>query len=60
MEPLLLIIAAAIAVIVVGTVRMYNGLVQRRLQTDAGWAQIEVQLKRRHDSVPNLVAADKG
>jgi LemA protein len=60
-EPLLLIIAAAIAVIaVVAGVRMYNGLVQRRLQTDAAWAQIDVQLKRRHDLVPNLVAAVKG
>jgi LemA protein len=55
-----LIIVAAIAVIVVAVVRMYNGLVQRRLRTDATWAQIDVQLKRRHDLVPNLVAAVKG
>jgi LemA protein len=60
-EPLLLIIAAAIAaVVLVYVVRMYNGLVQRRLRTDAAWAQIDVQLKRRHDLVPNLVAAVKG
>lgn len=61
MEPLLLIIAAAIGVIgVIVVVGMYNGLVQRRLRTDATWAQIDVQLKRRHDLVPNLVAAVKG
>ncbi len=61
MEPLLLIVGAAVVVVaVVFVVRMYNGLVQRRLRTDEAWAQIDVQLKRRHDLVPNLVAAVKG
>ena len=61
MEPLLLIVGAAVVVVaVVFVVRMYNGFVQRRLRTDEAWAQIDVQLKRRHDLVPNLVAAVKG
>ena len=38
----------------------YNGLVKRRNQVDNAWAQIDVQLKRRHDLIPNLVNAVKG
>jgi LemA protein len=60
MEPLLLIVTAIVVVAAVFVVRMYNGFVQRRLRTDGAWAQIDVQLKRRHDLVPNLVAAVKG
>jgi len=60
-EPLLLLIGAALlAIAVVFTVRMYNDFIQRRLRTDEAWTQIDVQLKRRHDLVPNLVAAVKG
>ena len=40
--------------------RIYNGLVQKRLRIDEAFAQIEVQLKRRHDLIPNLVNAVKG
>jgi LemA protein len=47
------------AVIVVG-VMMYNGLVKMRVQVDGAWADIDVQLKRRHDLVPNLVETVKG
>ena len=39
---------------------IYNGLVQQRLRIDEAFAQIEVQLKRRHDLIPNLVNAVKG
>ena len=38
----------------------YNGLVQRRNVVDEAWNQISVQLKRRHDLIPNLVNAVKG
>ena len=38
---------------------MYNRLVRRRNQVDNSWSQIEVQLKRRHDLIPNLVEAVK-
>ena len=61
MQPLVLLIGAAlVAIAVVFTVRMYNDFVQGRLRTDEGLAQIDVQLKRRYDLVPNLVAAVKG
>jgi LemA protein len=52
----LLVIAA---VVVVGVV-IYNGLVKMRVQVDGAWADIDVQLKRRHDLVPNLVETVKG
>ena len=41
-------------------VGLYNGLVQARNQVDNGWSQIDVQLKRRHDLIPNLVETAKG
>src|SRR5207253_4883403 len=36
---------------------LYNGLIRRRLRVDEAWSQIDVQLKRRHDLIPNLVNA---
>lgn len=47
----------AVVVVVAG---MYNGLVRSRNETKASWAQIDVQLKRRCDLVPNLVETVKG
>jgi LemA protein len=38
----------------------YNGLVRRRVDCDNGWSQIDVQLKRRYDLIPNLVETVKG
>jgi LemA protein len=60
MSPIVLIILGVIAVIVIGGILIYNGLVQRRLRIDEAFAQIEVQLKRRWDLIPNLVNAVKG
>ncbi len=59
MGPLLILIVI-IVVIAVVVVLLYNGLVQRRLRIDEAYAQIEVQLKRRWDLIPNLVNAVKG
>jgi LemA protein len=52
----LIVIVVAIVAILAG---MYNGLVKRRNQVDNSWSQIEVQLKRRHDLIPNLVESVK-
>jgi LemA protein len=60
MDPLLLAILVIIVVVVVAGVLIYNGLIQRRLRIDEAYAQIEVQLKRRWDLIPNLVNAVKG
>lgn len=49
-----------IAVIVLGFIVMYNGLVVKRTRVDNGWAQIDVQLKRRYDLIPNLIETVKG
>ncbi len=60
MDPILIIIIVVVVVLVVVAIGIYNGLVQRRLRVDEALAQIEVQLKRRHDLIPNLVNAVKG
>ncbi len=60
MSPTVLIILGVIVVLVVLVVAIYNGLIQRRLRIDEAFAQIEVQLKRRHALIPNLVNAVKG
>ncbi len=60
MEPWLIVVIAIVAIVVIGGVLIYNGLVQKRLRIDEAWAQIEVQLKRRWDLIPNLVSAVQG
>jgi LemA protein len=60
MDLTLIIVIAIVAVIVVFVVGIYNGLVTRRNRIDEAFAQIDVQLKRRHDLIPNLVEAVKG
>jgi LemA protein len=59
MDPIwiVLIVLVVVAAFVVFT---YNGLIQRRNVVDEAWNQISVQLKRRHDLIPNLVNAVKG
>ena len=59
MGPLLILIIIIIVIAAV-VVLLYNGLVQRRLRIDEAYAQIQVQLKRRWDLIPNLVNAVKG
>jgi LemA protein len=54
---ILLIIVAVLAVFVVG---IYNGLIQLRNRSDNAWAQVDVQLRRRYDLIPNLVETVKG
>jgi len=55
------IVIVVIVVLLVGFFWLgYNGLVKRRNQVDNAWSQIDVQLKRRHDLIPNLVETVKG
>ena len=49
-----------IVVVVGGAILIYNNLVSLRNQVQNGWKQIDVQLKRRHDLIPNLVESVKG
>jgi LemA protein len=55
---ILVIVLAAL--LLLWLVVLYNGLVQKRNRVDNAWAQIDVQLKRRRDLVPNLVETVKG
>ena len=58
---ILLIILSCIAVVFVGwIVATYNGLIRLRNQIENAWAQIDVQLKRRCDLIPNIVETVKG
>jgi len=58
---LLVIILIVVAVLlVVYVIATYNGLVRTRNRVDNAWAQIDVQLRRRYDLIPNLVEAVKG
>lgn len=49
-----------LVVIVVAVVGMYNSLVRLKVRSDGAWADIDVQLKRRWDLIPNLVETVKG
>ena len=55
-----LIIIAIIVILVVVLIALYNGLVQARQKVENAWAQIDVQLQRRFDLIPNLIETVKG
>src|SRR5438445_3041064 len=57
---LLLIFILVGFVIAAVLVTIYNGLVNKRIETENSWSQIDVQLKRRYDLIPNLVETVKG
>ena len=54
------VLIAVVAVMVFSVIAMYNRLVGLRNQVLNGWRQIDVQLKRRHDLIPNLVNTVRG
>ncbi len=55
-----IVIIVVIVLLVLLFVFSYNGLVRLRTRVDDAWSQIDVQLKRRHDLIPNLVETVKG
>src|SRR5579872_143125 len=56
----MLIALIIIGIVIVVTIAMYNGLVRLKVQCDNAWSDIDVQLKRRYDLVPNIVETVKG
>ena len=56
----LLIVIVVVALIGIAVIALYNQLVRRRIEVDNSWSQIDVQLKRRLDLIPNLVETVKG
>jgi LemA protein len=56
----LLVLLAIVAALILWAVSVYNRLVAQRNETENAWRQIDVQLKRRHDLIPNLVNTVKG
>jgi LemA protein len=59
---LLLLLAVVVAVVagVIGVIVIYNSLVALRVRSENAWSDVDVQLKRRYDLIPNLVETVKG
>jgi len=55
----LLVVGVIIAIMIISFIGSYNGLVSKREDVDAAWSQIDIQLQRRYDLIPNLVATVK-
>ncbi len=55
-----LIIIAVIVILIIAIIIMYNSLVSARIKVDNAWSQIDVQLQRRFDLIPNFVETVKG
>ncbi|MFA6252573.1 MAG: LemA family protein [Candidatus Paceibacterota bacterium] len=60
MDLIIIIIIAVVAIIVVGLIAIYNGLAVLRNRVREAWSDIDVQLKRRYDLIPNLIETVKG
>jgi LemA protein len=56
----LIIIIVVVVLLILFFIAIYNGLVRLRNRVDNAWSQIDVQLKRRHDLIPNLIETVKG
>lgn len=56
----LLIVLGVVAVLAFAVIGVYNSLIQLKNKVDEGWADIETQLKRRYDLIPNMVETVKG
>jgi LemA protein len=59
-NPLLIVVIVVVVLVAAFAISMYNRLVRLRNRVEETWAQIDVQLRRRHDLIPNLVETVKG
>lgn len=57
---LLYIILIVLAAVILWIIAVFNGLIRLNTRTDEAWSDIDVQLKRRHDLIPNLIETVKG
>ena len=60
MSTLLIIVGIVLVVLALAVIGMYNGLIRLKNRTDEAWSDIDVQLKRRYDLIPNLIETVKG
>ncbi|MHC4618824.1 MAG: LemA family protein [Planctomycetota bacterium] len=56
----LIIVGVVLVLLILFVIGIYNSLIRLRNQVDNAWSQIDVQLKRRHDLIPNLIETAKG
>ncbi len=56
----IIVVAILVVLLILFVIGIYNALIRLRNQVDNAWSQIDVQLKRRHDLIPNLVETAKG
>ncbi len=57
---IVIVLAVLVGVPILFAIVIYNGLVGKKVETQNAWSQIDVQLKRRYDLIPNLVETVKG
>lgn len=55
-----ILVLCGVVVFIAWVISIYNGLVQLRVRSDNAWSDIDVQLKRRYDVIPNIVATVEG
>lgn len=60
MMALWIALAVVAGIVLLWAIAAYNGLINKKVETENAWSQIDVQLKRRYDLIPNLVETVKG
>ncbi|MEI6378480.1 MAG: LemA family protein [Candidatus Falkowbacteria bacterium] len=60
MNTTIIVLLVVLALVAIALIAMYNGLIKMKNRVDEAWSDIDVQLKRRYDLIPNLVETVKG